>query len=877
MGDENIKNQWNSSTSFILVMVGAIIGLAGIWRFSYLMYENGGGGFLIPYILAIVIMAIPLLVLEFGTGFKYKSSLPKIFYNIKPEFEIVAWFIVFLLFLILIYYTCIMSWDFIYMILALFKGWGSNPSVFFTTTLLHSTSSPYGLTYLVVPIGIVLILIWALIYFVSRKEINNGISIITKVSLTITFILIITLSIFALQLPGSRTGLMALFNPNWGYMLDFNVWLTAFGQLIFSYGLAYGIASTYSSYLPEDSKLVDSAWVIVLISLVFEILMSILIFALLGHMALGKNMPITSLVSDGFSLIFVVFPNVFNVMGSWVYIIGPAFFASLFLGGLGALFALIEPLANAVSEKLMWSKDRTVRTLVLTGLFASFLFATGMGEYLIGIVDSFINQFAIVLVVLLEVIVYGWLFDLKELRELLNSNSRIKLGNYWVYIIKFIIPVILAVVWIFGVYDLILTGDRQTLLIQSVLASIIVLVPLALTVLPLKGDFSSNSNNGGYNYFRGSGDNYSKSGHKSKSSGKSTVNGIVYVDKTIDDFKDNKDYVDESKDLDEGAEDSNNQSRFSWDRFKKSKNGKNVLNNVDLSSKEFDSPSDEEDYEDYYQTVNSLDDDYADADKNHDDFKTKVNDFRSRGDDSKNQSESDSTSKRESKSLFDKINLFNKNHESSDDDFDSYEEDELDRELSKFFNNEKSNGKSDDYDDYEDDFEYIAPIKPKEPKSNNKRQHKFRSSEDLDGFEDLEDLTKESVNKSDSMSSPKKSGSKSSSKKKSKSESSSSKKKSKSNSKKKSTSDKESKSKAKEEPEEIEYEDFTDDFFDDGVFGEEGYEALLDDYVEPKKKSKKTSKKASSKSANKSDKSKDDEPYYDFEGKGADSVFNLDD
>ena len=841
------------------------------------MYENGGGGFLIPYILAIVIMAIPLLVLEFGTGFKYKSSLPKIFYNIKPEFEIVAWFIVFLLFLILIYYTCIMSWDFIYMILALFKGWGSNPSVFFTTTLLHSTSSPYGLTYLVVPIGIVLILIWALIYFVSRKEINNGISIITKVSLTITFILIITLSIFALQLPGSRTGLMALFNPNWGYMLDFNVWLTAFGQLIFSYGLAYGIASTYSSYLPEDSKLVDSAWVIVLISLVFEILMSILIFALLGHMALGKNMPITSLVSDGFSLIFVVFPNVFNVMGSWVYIIGPAFFASLFLGGLGALFALIEPLANAVSEKLMWSKDRTVRTLVLTGLFASFLFATGMGEYLIGIVDSFINQFAIVLVVLLEVIVYGWLFDLKELRELLNSNSRIKLGNYWVYIIKFIIPVILAVVWIFGVYDLILTGDRQTLLIQSVLASIIVLVPLALTVLPLKGDFSSNSNNGGYNYFRGSGDNYSKSGHKSKSSGKSTVNGIVYVDKTIDDFKDNKDYVDESKDLDEGAEDSNNQSRFSWDRFKKSKNGKNVLNNVDLSSKEFDSPSDEEDYEDYYQTVNSLDDDYADADKNHDDFKTKVNDFRSRGDDSKNQSESDSTSKRESKSLFDKINLFNKNHESSDDDFDSYEEDELDRELSKFFNNEKSNGKSDDYDDYEDDFEYIAPIKPKEPKSNNKRQHKFRSSEDLDGFEDLEDLTKESVNKSDSMSSPKKSGSKSSSKKKSKSESSSSKKKSKSNSKKKSTSDKESKSKAKEEPEEIEYEDFTDDFFDDGVFGEEGYEALLDDYVEPKKKSKKTSKKASSKSANKSDKSKDDEPYYDFEGKGADSVFNLDD
>ena len=63
------------------------------------MYENGGGTFLIPYILAIVVMAIPILALEFGIGFKFKSSLPKIFYNIKSEFEIIAWFIVFLIFI----------------------------------------------------------------------------------------------------------------------------------------------------------------------------------------------------------------------------------------------------------------------------------------------------------------------------------------------------------------------------------------------------------------------------------------------------------------------------------------------------------------------------------------------------------------------------------------------------------------------------------------------------------------------------------------------------------------------------------------------------------------------------------------------------------
>ena len=86
MGDEIIGNRWDSSTGFLIAMIGAIIGLSGIWKFSYLMYENGGGTFLIPYILAIVIMAIPILVLEFGVGFKFKSSLPKVFYNIKSEF-----------------------------------------------------------------------------------------------------------------------------------------------------------------------------------------------------------------------------------------------------------------------------------------------------------------------------------------------------------------------------------------------------------------------------------------------------------------------------------------------------------------------------------------------------------------------------------------------------------------------------------------------------------------------------------------------------------------------------------------------------------------------------------------------------------------------
>ena len=816
MGDEIIGNRWDSSTGFLIAMIGAIIGLSGIWKFSYLMYENGGGTFLIPYILAIVIMAIPILVLEFGVGFKFKSSLPKVFYNIKSEFEIIAWFIVFLIFIVLIYYTCIMSWDLIYIVLSLFKGWGNNPSVFFTTTLLHSTSNPYGLTYLVVPIGVGLIAIWGLIYLFSRKEINKGILTISKISLILSFVLLIGMLLFSLQLPGSRTGIMALFNPNWSVLLDFNVWLAAFGQLIFSYGLGYAIASTYSSYLGDNAKLIDNAWIIVLVSLVFEMLVSVLLFAIMGFMALGRNIPITSLVSDSFSLIFVVFPNVFNIMDPWVYMVAPAFFLLIFVGSLSTVLALIEPLSNAISEKFGWTRDRAVRQLVLVGLFLSFIFATGMGEYLLRITDSFITQFAIILAVLLETIVLGWVYDIEDIRSVLNSNSYIKVDKSWIITIKFIIPIILTIIWILGVYNLILVGDRQSLLVQSIIASIFVIVPLALTLIPYKGDYSLDlsDNKGGVNYF------------KEKE----------YVEKTIDDYAEEEhnhlfdkngsfvspyksfrnrfkrdDNDDEKMDVvEEGKSKSRGLNRFG---SSKSKSGKNVLRNVDLSSEEFDSPYDE-DFDDKY---------------NHYDY----GDFHSRSDDS-----SSNDGKKKSKSLFDKINMFNRDKGVSD----------LDEEFEDV--------------GFDDDFGeggYISPIRDEEAKSQ-KSRHTFKSSKDVDVFDNLDGYAEKP--KAKSKSKPKsrvKSGSKSNANDDSNS---------KTNSKAKSKSPKKAKV---EEPAEEEYEEFSDDFFDDGVFGDEGYESLLDDYVEKPKSSKKKSKSL------KRESSDDEDRYYDYEGKGADSVFNLDD
>ena len=107
--------QWDSRWSFIFAMIGCAIGLGNIWRFSYVVYSNGGGSFLIPYFVAIALMGIPFLILEYGVGFSFKRSFTEIFKSINPKFEFIAWILIFLIAIVLIYYMVIISWDMFYL------------------------------------------------------------------------------------------------------------------------------------------------------------------------------------------------------------------------------------------------------------------------------------------------------------------------------------------------------------------------------------------------------------------------------------------------------------------------------------------------------------------------------------------------------------------------------------------------------------------------------------------------------------------------------------------------------------------------------------------------------------------------------------------
>ena len=479
------KNEWGSNLSFVLAMVGSAVGLGNIWRYPYVLYSNGGGAFYIPYIVAILLMGIPFLILEYGVGYNFKSSFPKAIRKINGKAEFLGWLLPISVFIIMIYYSCILGWDGIYVILSFFKGWGADPNAYFATTLLQSSESVSGITSFIPVIAIAMLIGWAIIWYISHKDLEEGLGRVSKILVPLLFVIMVVIVLFSLTLPGAMIGLKELFSPDWSLLLDFNIWMAAFGQIIFSLSLGMSIAFTYASYTGKESDLITNTLSIAFANCAFENFCALGVFSILGYMSLQSGTAIADLVTQGTGLVFVAYPTILNVLGQYAYIIGPLFFITVYLAGLTSILSTIEPLAFSIQNKFTWSRSKTMTILCLIGAVLSMMYATAYGGTLLGYVDAYINQIAILLGVILECIVFAWIFKCENIIPVLNERSKtIRLGKWWTVIVKFILPIFIAIVWVGGVLDTINSGSNDQLIVFGILTVILLALTAIFTKLP---------------------------------------------------------------------------------------------------------------------------------------------------------------------------------------------------------------------------------------------------------------------------------------------------------------------------------------------------------------------------------------------------------
>lgn len=446
-------SQWNSIYTFILAMIGLTIGIGNIWRFSYVLYSNGGGSFFIPYFIAVFVMGIPFLILEYGLGFSLKKSFSKLMHDIRPEFEVIAWMLVLFVFIVVIYYMVILAWDLIYFISSFTSAWGSDPTAFFINNVGGNSNLTSSIS-IILPTFISVIVLWSIFWYVSNHDVNSGIGMISKVLMPLLFILMIIIFIYSLSLPGFSFGITTLFTPNWNTLLDVRVWLAAFAQIIFTLSIGQAMVYTYASYLSDNTKLIDNVLIVVASNSFYEMFVAFGVFSILGYMSLMSSVPINELITSGSGLIFIIFPRIFNVMGPAGYILAPLLFLSILFAGFTSSFALFEPLLSSVIAKFDLSRKKGVTILTIVACIFSLLFATSIGSYFLEIVDSFVNEFAILILIGVQSIIFAWFYGLDKIVPVLNEFSTFNVGKKWIFTIKYLLPVIIIVIWIYGVMNL---------------------------------------------------------------------------------------------------------------------------------------------------------------------------------------------------------------------------------------------------------------------------------------------------------------------------------------------------------------------------------------------------------------------------------------
>ncbi|HEY4558371.1 MAG TPA: sodium-dependent transporter [Enteractinococcus sp.] len=432
---------------FILAAMGSAVGLGNIWRFPYIAYENGGGAFIIPYLVALLSAGIPLLFFDYALGHRFKGSPPLTFRRLAKWTETIGWWQVLICVVIGVYYAAILGWSTMYIFFSMNEAWGDDPNAFFFEDYLQVAETP-AIDFTVVP-GVFwpMLAIWVATLTILALGVRRGIGFASAIGIPVLVLMFLILVGIALTLPGAAMGLNGLFTPNWAALLDPGVWIAAYGQIFFSLSVGFGIMITYASYLKKRTNLTGSGMVVGFSNSGFEILAGIGVFSALGFMAQAAGVTIDEVVTSGIGLAFVAFPEIISQAPAGLGpIIGVLFFASLLFAGFTSMISILEVVISAVKDKLGWSRVTVVATFgVAAAIISLFGFGTTSGVLLLDVSDKFVNQFGIVAASFVAVVVVSWfLRRLDRMVNHLNKVSSFRLGGVYKFLIGILLPVVLG-------------------------------------------------------------------------------------------------------------------------------------------------------------------------------------------------------------------------------------------------------------------------------------------------------------------------------------------------------------------------------------------------------------------------------------------------
>ena len=450
------RERWTTRVHFLFAAIGSAIGLGNVWRFPYMAYEYGGGAFLIPWIIGLIVMGIPWLMMEFGMGHKFQKSAPGVFQGVGKRWEWVGWWPVFMAFLIVAYYAVVMAWSIRYAIASITMAWGKGAAGatgagdFYYGTVLKLSEGAGQLGGIVWPNLIILAAIWIILYLIMHK----GAGVIGKVAIwtvSIPWVLLVVILIRGLTLPGAVEGLNYYLTPDFKELGNPEMWFAAFSQIAFTLSLGMAGMFAYGSFIAKKADITNNALITSFSNCATSFFAGFAVFSIVGFIMQSLSIPIGEVSASGLGLTFVSFPVGISMMPTGAPIIGILLFLTLFFLGIDSAFFLAHGgVISPIKDKFGTKGSRATLIVCILGFVVGILFTTQGGLYWLDIIDRATAFYGLLITGAIATLVVGWKFKAKNLREHLNATSDIKVGRWWDWLLKIIVPAGLLFVAIYG-------------------------------------------------------------------------------------------------------------------------------------------------------------------------------------------------------------------------------------------------------------------------------------------------------------------------------------------------------------------------------------------------------------------------------------------
>jgi len=453
----------NSRFYFVLLSVGSAIGIGNALLYPYYSFKLSGL-FFIPYFVALLLLGVPLLMLEFSIGQYFNRNVVDLFASIRKWFSSIGWLMLFNAFIIMSLYAVVLSWHIIYFFVSFGLQWKNDAKRYFFNNVLQVSDgfkntifseSQKSLifdgfrnfTQFSLPVFIALVIAWLIIFFYVRK----GFESIKKgflITLPILVFLLFLFLFYSLNLENALAGVYSFLKPRFMNLLDLNVWLNSFSLAVLSLGLSFGVMHAVARKA-NKGFVVGASSIIVVIEILVSIAIGFVVFGVLGFLSAKQGSSLDSLVFSDFSSAFTILAQALPFFYKSV-LLSILFFIFLLLFFVLGTSALAYSISNAVAHKLNTKKINAAIITCGFGFLFGLIFVIRPGFYIMDLVNHFI-YYNILIALLIEVIAIGWFFEIEKIADFINMNSIFKIGKLWKFVIRYIVPLILLTLIIYQI------------------------------------------------------------------------------------------------------------------------------------------------------------------------------------------------------------------------------------------------------------------------------------------------------------------------------------------------------------------------------------------------------------------------------------------